>query len=110
MFSFRSLFAAAVIAATALPMSVSVAADRRVEIVNRTGVTMSAFHASRASTSDWEENIIKGRPLRSGQSIIIDIDDGTGACKFDFKGTFTDGEEVVSEDNDVCTLEQFVFE
>ncbi|AWB34581.1 hypothetical protein [Orrella marina] len=107
---FRSLFTAAVVAATVLPMSVSFAADRRVEIVNHTGVTMSAFHASRASTSDWEENIIRGQSLRSGQSIIIDLDDGTGACKFDFKGTFTDGEEVVSENNDVCTLEQFVFE
>lgn len=107
---FRSLFVAAVLAVSALPVSVSFAADRRVEIVNRTGVTMSAFHASRVSTSDWEENIIKGQPLRSGQSIIIDLDDGTGACRLDFKGTFSDGEEVISEDNDVCTLEQFVFE
>lgn len=110
MFRFRFLFAAVVMAATAFPMSASLAANRNVEIINRTGVTMSGFYASRVSTSDWEENIIKGQPLRSGKSVVIDIDDGTGACRFDFKAVFTDGDEVISEDNNVCKLEKFTFE
>ncbi|NYT80541.1 hypothetical protein H0A70_03380 [Alcaligenaceae bacterium] len=110
MSKFRSLLLFTAVAGTTLATGVATAADRRVEIVNKTGVTLVAFHASRASTTDWEENIISGQKLKSGQSIIININDGTGACKFDFLGKFSDGDEVVSEDNDVCTLEQFTFE
>lgn len=109
MFTFRPLLCA-FIAASALASGAASAADRRVEVFNKTGHTLTAFHASRASTTDWEENIIAGRPLRSGSSVVVDINDGTGSCKFDFLGRFADGDEVISNGNDVCTLEEFTFE
>lgn len=71
---------------------------------------MVAFYASRANVTDWEENILAGQKLKSGSSIVIDIDDGTKGCVYDFKAVFSDGDEVVSEDNNVCELELFTFE
>ena len=71
---------------------------------------MVAFHASRVKVSDWEENILGGDKLKSGTSLVINIDDGSGGCKYDFKAVFADGEEVISEDNNVCELELFTFE
>lgn len=110
MFKLRSICLSVAFAAAAFGSVTASAADRRVEIANKAGVTIVAFHASRANITDWEENILAGQKLKSGSSIVIDIDDGSGGCMFDFKAVFADGDEVVSEDNNVCELELFTFE
>ena len=63
--------------------------DRRVLIINATGVTMTHFYASNSGRNDWEEDILGEDVLRSGGSVRINIDDGTGACLYDFKAEFT---------------------
>ncbi|AWG35778.1 MULTISPECIES: hypothetical protein [Alcaligenes] len=103
------LLSVVVLGGSVLPTTAS-AADRRVKLVNKSGVTLVEFHASRSKVGDWEENIIAGQPLRSGQSMIVNVDDGTGACEYDFMGTFSDGDVVTSMENDVCVLEEFTFE
>ena len=110
MSKFRSLCVSLAVVAATLGSSAVSAADRRVEVVNKTGVMLVGFYASRVNVADWEENILSGQKLKSGDSIIVDIDDGSGGCLFDFRGVFSDGEEVISEDNNVCELEQFTFE
>ena len=40
---------------------------------------------------------------------MINIDDGSGYCKFDFLAVFEDGEEVVAPDNNVCSIPEFTF-
>ncbi|NLD14882.1 MAG: hypothetical protein GX665_07295 [Gammaproteobacteria bacterium] len=89
--------------------SPAVAADRNVKIINKTNTTMIAFYASRSKTSDWEEDILGDDVLEPGESIRINIDDGTGACKFDFLGEFEDGDEVVKNGVDVCKVGEFSF-
>lgn len=111
MFKLRSACVALALFATAVSSTSAFAAqNRNVEIANKAGVTMTAFHASRANLTDWQENIIAGHQIRSGASLVIDINDGTSGCVYDFKATFADGEEVVSENNNVCELELFTFE
>ncbi|MGE4124818.1 MAG: hypothetical protein AB7E59_06115 [Pusillimonas sp.] len=110
MFKLRSICLSVTLAAAALGSATASAANRNVEIANKSGFTMVAFYASRANVTDWEENILAGQKLKSGSSIVIDIDDGTKGCVYDFKAVFSDGDEVVSEDNNVCELELFTFE
>jgi len=83
--------------------------DRRVRILNDTRTEMREFYASRSSTNDWEEDILGRSTLPAGQSVVINIDDGTGACMFDFKAVFADGDVVVREDINVCEIEQYRF-
>jgi hypothetical protein len=40
---------------------------------------------------------------------MINFDDGTGYCKFDFKAEFSDGDEVVKNGIDVCEISSFRF-
>ena len=80
------------------------AQDRRVRIINETSVDMLYFYASRASTTSWEEDILGEDILSSGSSVVIDIDDGTGACLFDFKAVFADGDELTDNDINVCEI------
>lgn len=100
----------AFIAATALTLSAcdggtttTSSANRHVQIGNTTGVTMTHFYASNTSRSNWEEDILGDDVLRSGRSVNVDIDDGSGACMFDFKARFADGDTVVENDFNVCT-------
>lgn len=98
--------AAAALAATTLPAA---ALDRWVTIVNNTGYTMVRFYASHRDARSWEENIFGGKVLYSGYNVVVNIDDGSGYCIFDFKAVFDDGDEVESFGNNVCELSTFTF-
>jgi hypothetical protein len=75
--------------------------DRRVNIINETSTDMIEFYASNIGTDDWEEDILGAYILEAGGSVVVNIDDGTGYCKFDFLGVFADGEEVLKRGVDV---------
>src|SRR5215217_4913917 len=45
--------------------------------------------------------------LSPGQSVTIDLDDGSGECLYDFKAVFDDGDEVVRPRIDVCVIEAY---
>lgn len=83
------------------------ALDRRVRINNYTSYDIVEFYASNKGSRSWEEDILGRNILPAGQSVVINIDDGSGYCKFDFLAVFEDGEELVKYDNNVCELSQF---
>jgi hypothetical protein len=85
------------------------AANRKVDIVNQTGMTLAEFYASNTGTDDWEEDILGSDTLDNGDVFEIDVDDGTGACKFDFKAVFTDGSSHVRRAVDVCKISTFTY-
>ena len=104
---FRRVFIGATLAAAlALPAA---ALDRRVRIVNNTGYTMIAFYGSNQGTDSWEEDILGADVLPSGYSVVIDFDDGTGYCIFDFKAVFEDGDELTDFGNNICELGTFTY-
>jgi len=83
--------------------------DRHVTIRNRTGWTMLRFYASDTRSDDWEEDILGDRVLENGASIRINIDDGSGACLYDFKAEFTNGQELVRERVNVCQISEYSY-
>lgn len=95
---------------TASAFSAAHAANRHVDIVNDTGMTMAEFYASATGTDDWEEDILGSDTLASGEVFDIDIDDGSGACKFDFKAVFTDGSSHVRRAVNVCSISTFTYQ
>lgn len=110
MHAIRTALTGAVAAATVLAAAFPAAAlDRRVTIVNKTGYTMVRFYASHRDARSWEEDIFGNKVLYNGYSVVINIDDGSGYCIFDFKAVFDDGDEVESWGNNVCELSTFTF-
>ena len=83
--------------------------DRRVRIINETKHTMMRFYASNVGRTSWEEDILGQGSLGPGKSVVINIDDGSGYCLYDFKGVFDDGDEVIQNRIDVCKIESFRF-
>ena len=85
------------------------ALDRRVKINNETSFDIVEFYASNTGTNSWEEDILGRNILPAGGSAMVNIDDGSGYCKFDFMAVFDDGDQVKSTDNNVCELGEFSF-
>ena len=78
--------------------------DRRVVIVNERSSEMVRLYGSRTTTGEWEENIFT-TPLRPGSKRVINFDDGTGACMFDFRAVFRDNQTVHQWSFNVCREE-----
>ena len=83
--------------------------NRRVRIHNQTGWTMLRFYASDVRTTSWEEDILGSDVLGAGRSLVINIDDGTGACLFDFKAEFTNGQELIRNNVNVCQIADYYY-
>ncbi len=96
----------ATIMASALP---AVALDRRVTIVNETGYTITNFYGSNTGSGSWEEDILGQDVLPSGSSVVVNFDDASGYCKFDFKAVFEDGDELVKEAVNICEISTFTY-
>lgn len=105
--AFKTGVAAVLCAAFALPAA---AADRKVEIINKTGYAITEFFGSNNGTTDWEEDILGADVLPHNASVTIDFEDGTDHCIFDFLVTFEDGDQLKEEDVDVCKVGEFTFE
>lgn len=83
--------------------------DRRVVITNNTSTTMNEFYASNTGTNDWQEDIFGSKALPAGNEVTVNIDDGSGYCKFDFRAVFEDGAESVLEGVNVCEVPSVTF-
>jgi len=104
--------ASAAAAPTPAPASVTQSRDgydRHVTIKNRTGWTMLRFYASDSRSDDWEEDILGDDVLENGQNVSINIDDGSGACVYDFKAEFTNGEELTRSRINVCEVSEYSY-
>lgn len=102
----RLFIAAAFCALAATP---SVAKDRRVDIINKTGYTMTSFFASAVDEDSWEEDMLDNDTLKDGEVLEADIDDGTDACIYDFKAVFVDGDTAIKRKVNVCEIGTFTF-
>lgn len=94
----------AVIALIGLAAAPASAQDRNVTIINETRHTIVQFYASNIGRDTWEEDILGDDVLPVGQSVKINFDDGTEACLYDFKAVFGDGEELVRNRINVCSI------
>jgi hypothetical protein len=102
------LFAAAA-AFTIVAASGAIAQDRRVKIINESSYDIFEFYASNVKSESWEEDILGEDILPAGYSVMIDIDDGTEHCQYDFRAVFSDGEEAVTEGVNVCEISEFTY-
>lgn len=82
----------------------SIAQNRVVGIVNHSMYPIIAVFGSNVNRNDWEENILNGDVIYSGQTRYINFYDGTNHCFFDFKAVVSTGQYVVRESVNVCSI------
>jgi hypothetical protein len=102
-----ALVFAAAAAASLVSLTSAQAEDRHVRIINETEHTMVRFYASNTASKSWEEDILGDSVVKPGQDVMINIDDGTGHCKFDFKAVFDNGQELIRQNVNVCEISSY---
>jgi hypothetical protein len=90
-------------------LSVAEAANRKVDIINKTGKQLKHFYASNTGSSNWEEDMLGRDVLDDGETFEADIDDGTGTCRYDLKGVLASGQEIIKKNVNVCQISTFTF-
>ena len=88
---------------------IAAALERRVVIVNDTRFDLIEFYGSNVGSDSWEEDILGQNILPAGASFIVNFDDGSGYCMFDFLGVFEDGDEVIKRRVNVCRIRSVQF-
>lgn len=83
--------------------------NRRVRIHNNTGWTMLRFYASDSRITSWQEDMLGRGTLAAGNSIMMNIDDGSGACLYDFKAEFTNGQVLTRFNVNVCQIADYYY-
>ncbi|NGQ90335.1 hypothetical protein G5V65_05465 [Rhodobacter sp. HX-7-19] len=95
----------AMLALAALPLMLAVPAmaqEKSVQIVNQSGFTIVSFYASTLGAADWQEDVLGGQAVGSGQSATVNFAD-SGDCTYSFRAVFDDGDEAI-QDIDVCSV------
>lgn len=106
--SFRllALATAAVVALT----SYASAYDRRVRVHNDSGYDIHYLYMSNKGSKSWEEDVLGPNDILStGRTVIVDVDDGSGYCVYDFKAVFEDGDTAEKFGVNVCEVSDFYF-
>lgn len=98
---FHSALVAAALMLSAAP---AVAEDLDFPLTNGTSTAMTGFYVSPASTDSWEENLLEGTSLASGETVSVMIMDGRTTCIYDIMAEFSDGGESTDHDIDLCEL------
>ena len=94
----------------AVPMAMMAAScgdgkDRKVKIINETGVQMNYFFASPSGVDSWEDDIFgNNKVLGPYASINVNFDDGRCMCVYDFKAVFADDDVLVKKNINVCRI------
>ena len=83
------------------------AEDRRIKLINESSSTIVEFHASNVGQSGFEEDILGKRVVAPGESIVVNLDDGSGYCKFDFLTVMRNGQKVVKRNVNVCEVSTY---
>lgn len=78
--------------------------DRRIRIINNTNESIWEFRASNIRDKYYRDDLLGSRVISPGKHAIVDLDDGTGYCRFDFMTVMESGERLYKNDVDVCTL------
>lgn len=81
--------------------------NRHVTLINRSHRAIAEFHASNIQATTWEEDILGHTVLLPGKSVVINLSDGTGSCRFDFKTVTKDGTTVYCRGINVCETSSY---
>jgi hypothetical protein len=82
--------------------------DRRIEIVNRTGMTIRTVHSTHVGRSDWGVDLLGRAVIPPGGRMVISVEDYSGYCRYDFRAVFSDGRRITRRGVNVCEIGRWI--
>lgn len=105
----RRALLGAVIAIVAAGTATASVQDRNVRVHNDTGVTLTHLYSTNSGQADWGGDILGSDVIGAGESVVVDFDDGSGACLFDVRARFADGDVLEEYQINVCQVSDLTF-
>lgn len=81
--------------------------NRNVRIHNQTGWTMTRLQAS--SSGAWSRDLLRAGTLSPGESRVVSIDDGSGACRYALRAEFDNGQALERSGINACQVADYYF-
>ncbi len=95
---------------TAVSTSAVAAQSLDFKLVNLSSGDVVEFYVSHSGTNEWEENLLDGAYLPSGNEIDVSIDDNRKSCSYDIRAVFGDGADLADYQINFCDVTQYVIE
>lgn len=83
--------------------------NRRVRVHNQTGWTIVSLYATDPARTDWRGDLLTPEVLATGDSAVIDVDNGSGACVYVVRAEFSNGERLERVGINVCRIADYYF-
>jgi hypothetical protein len=83
--------------------------NRDVTLINQAGEVIMYMYWSNTNQDSWGPDQLGSDVWPDGQSANVTIDDGSGACNFDFMAVTASGREIVRPNIDVCSVYEIYF-
>lgn len=80
--------------------------ERSIELTNNTRMAIVEIQIARIGTEQWERDLLGDDILLPAQSLVVEMEDEQGYCRFDFKTVFDDGTTLVRRNVDLCAMER----
>ncbi|MCB2066066.1 MAG: toll/interleukin-1 receptor domain-containing protein [Erythrobacter sp.] len=83
--------------------------NRDVVLINQSGDTIMYLYWSNVNEQNWGPDRLGSGVLADGQNMPATVDDGTGACNFDFRAETAGGQEIERRNVNVCGIYEIYF-
>lgn len=83
--------------------------NRRVRVHNQTGWTIVNLYAADPARTDWRGDLLVPEALATGDSAVIDVDNGAGTCVYVLRAEFSNGERLERVGVNVCRIADYYF-
>lgn len=83
--------------------------NRDIRVHNQTGWTMTYVYAASSGTEAWGGDLLGAATLSPGDSVVVTVDDGSGACRYDLRAEFDNGEALRRSGINVCQIADYYF-
>ena len=104
----RSLSILGICVAMTLAITATVprAGDQDFVLVNKTGYEIDEVYVAPANGKNWGDDIMGRDTLGNGEKVTIEFAHKEKECVWDMKVIFSDEEEAIWEDFDLCKVEE----
>jgi hypothetical protein len=83
------------------------ALDRPIELANNTRMAIVEIYAAPVGTGRWRRDLLGDEILPPANSILVNMENTTGNCRFDVKVIFDDGTSLLRRDVNLCELDRY---
>ena len=83
--------------------------NRRVRIHNQTGWVLTGLQVTDVRREDWRAATLGRDAVPTGDSVMVNVDDGAGSCVYLIRAEFSNGQTLERTNVNACQIADYYF-